>query len=51
MRTFLLQLTCSQDQALQFLSVRLDFNEHYKRKDSRLGAPLTFQHKRLSTLE
>ena len=50
-RTFLLQLTCSQDQALQFLSVRLDFNEHYKRKDSRLGAPLTFQHKRLSTLE
>ena len=49
-RTFLLQLTCSQDQSLQFLSVRLDFNEHYKRKDSRLGAPLTFQHKRLSVL-
>ena len=49
-KTFLLQLSCSQDQALQFLSVRLDFNEHYKRKDSRLGAPLTFQHKRLSTL-
>ena len=47
-KTFLLQLSCSQDQALQFLSVRLDFNEHYKRKDSRLGAHLTFQHKRLS---
>jgi len=50
-KTFLLQLSCSQDQSLQFLSVRLDFNEHYKRKDSRLGAPLTFQHKRLSTFE
>ena len=50
-KTFLLQLSCSQDQALQFLSVRLDFNEHYKRKDSRLGAPLTFQHKRLSTYD
>jgi gamma-tubulin complex component 3 len=50
-KTFLLQLSCSQDQALQFLSVRLDFNEHYKRKDSRLGAPLTFQHKRLSTID
>jgi len=50
-KTFLLQLSCSQDQSLQFLSVRLDFNEHYKRKDSRLGAHLTFQHKRLSTFE
>ena len=50
-RTFLLQLACSQDQSLQFLSVRLDFNEHYKRKDARLGAPLTFQHRRLSSLE
>ena len=50
-KTFLLQLSCSQDQALQFLSVRLDFNEHYKRKDSRLGGALTFQHKRLSVLD
>lgn len=47
-RTFLLQLTCSQDQSLQCLSFRLDFNEHYKRKDARLGTPLTFQHRRLS---
>lgn len=50
-RTFLLQLACSQDQSLQFLSVRLDFNQHYKRKDARLGAPLTYQHRRLSSLE
>ena len=44
-RTFLLQLACSQDQALQFLSFRLDFNENYKKKDARLGTPLTFQHR------
>ena len=50
-RTFLLQLACSQDTSLQFLSVRLDFNHHYKRKDARLGAPLTYQHRRLSSLD
>ena len=44
-RTFLLQLTVSQDQSLQCLSFRLDFNTHYKRKDARLGTPLTFQHR------
>ncbi len=49
-RTFLLQLACSQDQSLQCLSFRLDFNQHYKRKDARLGTPLTFQHKRDSML-
>ncbi len=47
-RTFLLQLTVSQDQSLQWLSFRLDFNTHYKRKDARLGTPLTFQHKNLN---
>lgn len=47
-RTFLLQLTVSQDQSLQWLSFRLDFNTHYKRKDARLGTPLTFQHKKLN---
>jgi gamma-tubulin complex component 3 len=36
-RTFLLQLTVSQDQSLQCLSFRLDFNTHYKRKNARLG--------------
>lgn len=46
-RTFLLQLTVSQDQSLQWLSFRLDFNTHYKRKDARLSTPLTFQHKKL----
>merc|ERR1719187_1544110 len=47
-RTFLFQLTCSNDQSLQFLSFRLDFNQHYKRKDSRLSRPLSFQHMRVS---
>lgn len=45
-RTFLLQLTVSQDHSLQFLSFRLDFNVHYKRKDARLGTSLTFQQHR-----
>ncbi len=44
-RTFLLQLTVSQDTSLQCLSFRLDFNNHYKRKDTRLSTPLTFQHR------
>ena len=47
MRTFLLQLAMSGDQALQNLSIRLDFNQHYKRKDARLHTPLTFQHSRM----
>jgi len=46
-RTFLLQLAESGDQALQFLSFRLDFNQHYKRQDARLHTPLTFQHSRM----
>ncbi len=49
-RTFLLQLASSQDESLQCLSFRLDFNQHYKRKDARLGTPLTFQHRRESML-
>jgi len=47
-RTFLFQLTCSNDESLQGLSFRLDFNQHYKKKDSRLSRPLTFQHMRVS---
>ncbi|QQP38772.1 Gamma-tubulin complex component [Caligus rogercresseyi] len=50
-RTFLLQLTCSQDQNLRFLSFRVDFNSHYKRTDARLGTPLTFQHRRTSAAD
>jgi|ERR1712059_34986 len=41
-RTFLFQLACSHDECLQWLSFRLDFNQHYKRRDSRLSKPLTF---------
>ena len=44
-RTFLLQLTVSQDQSLQLLSFRLDFNLHYKRKDGRHTTLLTFSHR------
>lgn len=48
-RTFLFQLTCSNDESLQCLSFRLDFNQHYKKKDSRLSRPLTFSHRRLNS--
>ena len=48
LRTFLVQLASNNDQALQCLSFRLDFNQHYKRKDARLVTPLTFQHRRES---
>jgi len=47
-RTFLYQLTSSNDESLQCLSFRLDFNSHYKKKDSRLSKPLMFSHRRLS---
>jgi gamma-tubulin complex component 3 len=47
-RTFLFQLTCSHDESLQCLSFRLDFNQHYKKRDSRLSKPLTFSHRRIS---
>lgn len=43
---FLLMLTSHSDVSLQFLSFRLDFNEIYKRRDSRLHVPLTYQHHR-----
>jgi hypothetical protein len=47
-RSFLLVLNRQADLTLQCLSFRLDFNEYYHLKDSRLGQPLTFQHRRLS---
>ena len=47
-RTFLYQLTASNDESLQCLSFRLDFNSHYKKKDSRLSKPLMFSARRLS---
>lgn len=52
MRTFLLMLNRQQDSdsmTLQCLSFRLDFNEYYAKKDSRLSVPLTYHHRRLSS--
>ncbi|EEB10884.1 gamma-tubulin complex component, putative [Pediculus humanus corporis] len=49
-KKFLLMLNSQNDLSLQLLSIRLDFNEHYKNLDSRLVAPLTFQHRRLSSM-
>jgi len=48
-RTFLFQLTCSNEESLQCLSFRLDFNQHYKKKDSRISRPLTFANKRMNS--
>jgi len=47
-KAFLYQLTCSNDDGLQSLSFRLDFNSHYKKKDSRLSKPLMFSARKLS---
>lgn len=48
-RQFLLLLASLQNQPdiLQF-GIRLDFNEYYKNRDQRLGAPLTFEHVRMT---
>ena len=43
--TLFSQLTMSNDESLQCLSFRLDFNQHYKKRDSRLSKPLTFSHR------
>lgn len=37
---FLVLLTTSSDESLQFLSFRLDFNEHYKAREPRLRVSL-----------
>ncbi|KAJ8683568.1 hypothetical protein QAD02_019360 [Eretmocerus hayati] len=47
-KKFLLMLASAEDVSLQLLSVRLDFNEYYISKDSRIVAPLTYQHRRQS---
>ncbi|XP_076172653.1 gamma-tubulin complex component 3 isoform X2 [Ptiloglossa arizonensis] len=47
-KKFLIMLACAEDVSLQLLSVRLDFNEYYKSKDSRLVVPLTYLHRRQS---
>lgn len=47
-KRFLLLLASHPEISLQLLSSRLDFNDHYKRHDTRLAAPLTYQHRRQS---
>ncbi|XP_071440616.1 gamma-tubulin complex component 3-like [Hetaerina americana] len=47
-KRFLLSLASQPDVSLQLLSSRLDFNEHYKKRDSRLIATLTYQHRRMT---
>ncbi|KAK3910056.1 Gamma-tubulin complex component 3 [Frankliniella fusca] len=49
-KKFLLLLASHPDISLQLLSSRLDFNDHYKRHDTRLAAPLTYQHRRQSEI-
>lgn len=45
---FLLMLHDHDDPNLRFLSFRLDFNEHYKSRNTRLHTSLTYQHRRRS---
>lgn len=47
-RQFLLLLTTHNDQDMLQFGIRLDFNEYYKNRDQRLGAPLTFEHIRMT---
>lgn len=45
---FLVLLTTSSDESLQFLSFRLDFNEHYKAREPRLRVSLGSRGRRSS---
>ncbi|XP_012878295.1 PREDICTED: gamma-tubulin complex component 3 [Dipodomys ordii] len=45
---FLVSLTTSPDESLQFLSFRLDFNEHYKAREPRLRVSLGSRGRRSS---
>ncbi|XP_030386643.1 gamma-tubulin complex component 3 isoform X2 [Scaptodrosophila lebanonensis] len=47
-RGFLLALNSSNDPNLQLFGTRLDFNEYYKKRDTSLSVPLTFEHMRMS---
>lgn len=47
-RQFLLLLATHNDQDMLQFGIRLDFNEYYKNRDQRLGAPLTFEHIRMT---
>lgn len=45
---FLIMLNDQDDTNLRFLSFRLDFNEHFKSRNSRLQTSLTYQNRRKS---
>ncbi|GBP31240.1 Gamma-tubulin complex component 3 [Eumeta japonica] len=45
--TLILKLALHEDAALQTLAFRLDYSDFYKRANSKLHEPLTYQHKRL----
>ncbi|XP_034486168.1 gamma-tubulin complex component 3-like [Drosophila innubila] len=47
---FLLELNSSSNPNLQLFGTRLDFNEYYKKRDTNLSKPLTFEHMRLSNV-
>lgn len=47
-RQFLLLLATHNDHDMMLFGIRLDFNEYYKNRDQRLGAPLTFEHMRMT---
>ncbi|KAH8256661.1 hypothetical protein KR026_011644, partial [Drosophila bipectinata] len=47
---FLLALNSNVDPNLQLFGTRLDFNEYYKKRDTNLSKPLTFEHMRMSSV-
>ncbi|XP_022208893.2 gamma-tubulin complex component 3 [Drosophila obscura] len=47
---FMMGLNCSEDPQLQLFGTRLDFNEFYKKRDTNLSKPLTFEHMRMSNV-
>ena len=46
MQELLLLLADDQELAMQFLSIRIDFNEHYKRQNKCLETSFTFSHRK-----
>ncbi|EDW48794.1 gamma-tubulin complex component 3 isoform X1 [Drosophila sechellia] len=48
--SFLMSLNSSDDPNLQLFGTRLDFNEYYKKRDTNLSKPLTFEHMRMSNV-
>ncbi|XP_016956200.1 gamma-tubulin complex component 3 [Drosophila biarmipes] len=48
--SFLMALNSSKHPNLQLFGTRLDFNEYYKKRDTNLSKPLTFEHMRMSNV-